>query len=70
MTKQTGSCIFFIFLSYLVHVAYTTTMIARKSMKSNHKIFWIVAKTDRYLQPFVLVMIWQPVDGVKRCRYD
>jgi len=35
---------FFIFLFYFEDVACTTTMIAKKSAKHNHKIFLIVAK--------------------------
>jgi len=34
----------FVFLFYFVHVACMTTVIAQKSMKTNHKIFLIVAK--------------------------
>ena len=63
---KNASC--YIFLFYSFHVACTMTVMAKKSMKINHKIFFrLLLKTFRYLQPFMLVTIWQPIGGLKRC---
>ena len=67
LIEQTDLFIF-IFLFYFVHVACTTTMIAKSQRKTIAKYFLIVAIiTNRYLQPFMSVTIWQPIGGFKRC---
>jgi len=60
----------FVLLFHFLHVASacTKTVIAKMSIKQSQKYFLIVAKTDRDLQPFMLVMILQPIGGFfKRC---
>jgi len=54
-------------LSEKVHSIYESVG-QKMSMKNNHKIFSIVAKTFRNLQPFTLATIRQPISGLKRCR--